>query len=107
MSSRNAKHTHYVSNSNNCIYPAMDMPDGYEDEHPEEWRPATASEVDKYKNGESAVELKELPLAPVSVAPVTPTTLTLQPESGTETNAPDMGLPPPPPAPVPAFSIPE
>ena len=110
MSSRIAKHSHYVSNSNNSIYPAMTSPDGYEDAHPDEWRPATAAEAQKYEDGETTVTLKELTLGAASGAsqPVTPSTLTLQPETETAAAAQtDTGLPPPPPAPVPAFSIPE
>lgn len=47
-----AKHTHYVSLSNGCIYRAMTTPLelGYEDRHPAEWRPATEAEAKRFES---------------------------------------------------------
>lgn len=74
-----AKHTHYVSIENGVIHPAMTYPSGYEDEHPTEWRPATVSEVKKYKAGsESTVTVQPVQLS--DVENVTPSTIKLADE---------------------------
>ena len=48
-------HSHYVSLENSVIQPAMSYPSGYEDEHLNEWRPATATEINRYLAGEDRV----------------------------------------------------
>jgi len=90
-----AKHTHYVSNQNSSIHPAMTAPAGYEDEHPSEWRPATAAEIRAYHEGADLVSDEvvdsALPIAPESM---TPRTLKLEGDDVAE--APVMSAIPPP-----------
>lgn len=45
------RHTHYVSLSNNGVYPAMRSPSGFEDDNPKSWRPANSHEIQLYKEG--------------------------------------------------------
>jgi hypothetical protein len=99
-----AKRSHYVSAANNGIYPAMTSPAGFEDEHPEEWRPASPEEIAKFKAGTETIVIEEVDLSPgVDDAPpdaVVPHTLRLADD--------DPVVPPPapviPPAPAPAMS---
>ena len=58
-----AKHTHYVSLSNHVIYPAMSSPSGWEDEHPEDWRPASPDEIAKYKAGIDTIKIEAIDLS--------------------------------------------
>lgn len=51
-------HTHYkLFGSSNVgdIYPAMRNPPGYEDQHPEDWQPATAEDIARYKANSQSV----------------------------------------------------
>lgn len=80
-------HSHYVSRANDGIYPAMSSPLGYEDQHPEDYRPATAREVAKYQGGQESITVRALPAA--GTAPtdeLVPTTLKMlddeDPEAG-------------------------
>lgn len=103
------KHSHYVSIENDGIYPALSSPSGYEDEHPSEYRAATAAEIEKYKRGAETVVERALPvdLLPVSVA--SPTSITLAPEppvaitpfAGPAAPPAAVAAPMPPPAPAP------
>ena len=45
------RHPLYVSIQNGTIHRAMTSPSGYEDEHPEDWRPATLAEREQYLAG--------------------------------------------------------
>ena len=96
-------HTHYVSLSHKSVYPAMSYPEGYEDMHPEDYRPANAAEIAAYKNhGIDRVQLdpSELPPEPVSAVPLsTPTVLTLADDTREELQPEVPGFPPPPPPP--------
>lgn len=71
-------HSHYVSRHNDGIYPALSSPLGYEDEHPEDYRPATAREVQKYKGGQESVTTRSLPV-PGAEPTTSPTSITLMP----------------------------
>ena len=90
-----AKHTHYVSNQNSTIHPAMTAPAGYEDEHPSEWRPATASEIRAYHEGADSVsdEVADNSV-PIAAESMTPRTLKL--EDGDVAEAPVVPAIPPP-----------
>jgi hypothetical protein len=57
------KRTHYVSLHNHVIYPAMTSPSGWEDEHPEDWRPASPDEVAKYKAGNDTIKIEAVDLS--------------------------------------------
>jgi hypothetical protein len=58
------KRSHYVSMHNSGIYPAMTSPPGWEDEHPEDWRPASPEEVAKFKAGIDSVKIEAIDLTP-------------------------------------------
>lgn len=58
-----AKRSHYVSMSNDGIYPAMTSPSGFEDEHPEDWRPASPEEIAKFKAGAESVRIQAVDLS--------------------------------------------
>lgn len=75
------KHTHYVSIENDGIYPALSSPSGYEDEHPGEYRPATAAEIEKYKRGAEGVVQKPLPVDSGLVGIAAPATIKLADEA--------------------------
>lgn len=106
------KHTHYVSLENGCIHPAMTSPAGYEDEHTTEWRPATAAEIKRYKEGAAGSDRTEAyaslsePLTSAQAAQVTPTTITLANDDndGVQIQPPappaERTPAPPPPAPL-------
>lgn len=88
------KSTHYVSLHNNVIHPAMTSPAGYEDQHPTEWRPATATEIGRFKSGEhSVLDIQPLSLSPAEAEPrsAVPETITLAPD--TDTALPNVELP--------------
>lgn len=110
------KHTHYVSLENGCIHPALTSPAGYEDEHTTEWRPATASEIQRYVDsaGRATTEAyTPVPLTadPARTAEAVPSTLTLADEDNVgvqlapppPSNVPEAAVVPttPPPAPIP------
>lgn len=76
-------HSHYVSRANNGIYPALSSPAGYEDQHPEDYRPATAREVQKYNAGEEGVVARPLPPIGDSTS-ASPTSITLQDDADTD-----------------------
>lgn len=105
---RQPKCSHYVSLSNHRIYPAMRNVPGFEDDNPIDWRPATADEVQMYKNGEQP---KFAPAgAPVQLdapAPAAaPSTIQLADEDPAEPETPP--LPPPGFVPTPpAFNPPQ
>lgn len=44
-----SKSTHYRSKSNGQVYAAMRSPAGYEDQHPNEWSPASESDMAAFK----------------------------------------------------------
>lgn len=69
----------YVSLFNNGIYPAQSgAAEGYEDEHPTEWRAANADEVEKYLRGDLEVQIKPIEmLASAPAAPVQPMSIQL------------------------------
>lgn len=98
------KRSHYVSMHNNVIYPAMSSPAGFEDEHPEDYRPASPEEIAKYKAGRDVVVVEEIDLSDVvtAEAPVlsSPSSIRLQDD---DVEATDTSLPP---GPAPAISRP-
>lgn len=76
------RHPIYVSIQNGVIQHAMSSPSGYEDEHPEDWRPATHAEREQFLAGiadnvNGQAQPAPLPLGASSEA-LQPTTLTLQ-----------------------------
>lgn len=82
------KFTHYVSLHNNGIYPAMSGgAEGYEDEHPSEWRRANQDEIERYVRGEADVQVVPIALS-AAVAPVAPQPVSVQlaPEDPAEAN---------------------
>lgn len=97
-----SKHTHFVSLSNNCIYPAMTSPEGYELDHPTEYRAATHAEIQQYKRGHDSVEVFELPAlsAEPAAESVSPTTLQLA-DDDDDAPAPVVFIAPAPIAPAP------
>ena len=99
-------HSHYVSLANDVIYPALSSPAGYEDQHPSEYRPATAAEIEKFKRG-NTVAVRVAPL-PVDQAPAgaTPTSITLADDGDAGENEQNVAPPAPAPAPVPAAPAP-
>jgi hypothetical protein len=52
LKDRKPKHSHYVSNENLHVYPAMTGLPGYEDDNPKEWRPANSAEKQNYLAGD-------------------------------------------------------
>lgn len=48
-------HTHYVNRECGTVYPAMRYPPGHEDRNPGDWRAATASEIQTFKDYGAAV----------------------------------------------------
>lgn len=91
------KRTHYVSMHNDVIYPAMSAPAGWEDEHPEDYRPATPEEIARYQSGQHLLKIEQIDLSPAAMdeapASASPTTLRLM-----EDDPPVDDIPPPAPA---------
>ncbi len=103
------KHQYYVSLSNDGIYPALSSPSGYEDEHPSEYRAATASEVEEYKAGVEAVVIKPLPVDYDQLGvTASPATIQLAPEPPVDIvpPAPPLAAPVSPPDPAPILATP-
>ena len=50
-----ALHAFYARVSDGSVYPAFSNPPAYQDNTPEDWRPATAGEVAEYKAGEAVL----------------------------------------------------
>lgn len=112
-------HSHYVSLANGLISPAMSYPSGYEDNHPNEWRPATQREVAIYRasNGKAVPvpghnDVLDLAPPPGERVASTPTSLVLEDDPPSvsaapfgETNAPFGNTDAPPPA-APVAGIP-
>jgi len=95
------RHPLYVSIQNGTIHRAMTSPSGYEDEHPEDWRPATLGEREQYLAGVDNINGNPQP-QPIALFDAlgnvaTPTSLTLQADDPVPV---DIALPPAPPAPV-------
>jgi hypothetical protein len=114
-----SKHSHYVSLHNGVIYPAMTGLPGHEDANPSDWRPATATEVERYRAGQQTVDVSPIPLgesAPVAPNPAAPTTLQLAPDDVPAPVIPPAGVQeapvvaakfvPPAPSAAPAVAIP-
>lgn len=80
------RHPLYVSIQNGAIQQAMSSPSGYEDEHPEDWRPATFAEREQYLAGVDNIngnaQPQELPQfgAEQATNVATPAALTLAPD---------------------------
>lgn len=98
-----AKHKLYVSISNGGLYPPMRNVPGYEDAHPEDWRPATAAEIAQYEAGDKTTKMvpDEDEVDLTAPAPAAPTKITLaDDDGGTDADAPPMlpagALPPGP-----------
>ena len=76
------RHPLYVSIQNGTIHRAMASPSGYEDEHPEDWRPATLAEREQYVAGVDNIngnpQPAPIPLFDATGSVATPQTLTLQ-----------------------------
>lgn len=93
-----ARFTHYVSLHNGGIYPAMTSPAGYEDDHLNDFRPATKAEIEAYKNGAESIAPQAAELAPESLSEATPSVaspsvIQLQPDDPAPAPAP--AIPPP------------
>lgn len=100
------KHTHYVSMMNDGIYQALSSPSGYEDEHPDEFRPATPDEIAKYKAGAESVKIEHIDLSESEVVEqerASPMSLKLADEDPEVPPAP--AAVPPGPAPVMVRSV--
>ncbi len=72
--------THYVSLTNGGIYPAMTAPLGHEDANPADWRAATPQEIQRYQQGQQAVDVSPIHLGESPIVPAglsTPAALTL------------------------------
>lgn len=95
---RVAAHSHYVSLQNDTIYPAMTYPVGYEDDHPNEYRVATAAEIKRLKAGKDSVSISPLPTEPVDAAPNVAAPAMIQLAEEDEAPPPPAATPPPPPA---------
>lgn len=99
------RHQFYVSTHNNTIHPAMTSPAGYEDANPQDWRPATAEEIQRYNGGVDSLDVRPLDMAALEAlsAGSTPRTLKLEDDGPTEPEA-QQGIggsvPPVPPAPA-------
>lgn len=97
------KSTHYVSLHNNGIYPAMaGGAEGYEDEHPTEWRRANQDEIERYVRGEVDVQVVPIALS-AAVAPdiaPQPTAVVLAPEDPVVENPAPTIVAPAPAAPI-------
>ena len=100
------RHPLYVSIQNGTIHRAMTSPSGYEDEHPEDWRPATLGEREQYLAGVDNVNGNPQP-QPIALFDAagnvaTPTSLTLQADDaplGIEIQTPAPIVPAAPPLP--------
>lgn len=92
--------THYVSLQNGGIYAAMTYPPGYEDDHPNDYRPATKAELELYNNGITQIPnaTDELAVQPLDSEPpqiAAPSVIRLQPEDPVPP-APTDAIPPAP-----------
>lgn len=101
-----AKYTHYVSNPTGAIHIAMSSPAGYEDEHPQEWRPATRSEIERFKTGVDMIDMEPVSIDEAFAGAETagayqPQSLRLEPEPPVAAAPlPPVQIVPPGPAPV-------
>jgi hypothetical protein len=104
--------SHYVSMANGRIYPAMRAASaGYEDVHPDEWRPATPTEIRSFKNGVLDTDTRKVATLSETVAlPASPGSIRLaddDDDGAVKTDPETPVVPAPlsiPPAPAPALS---
>lgn len=97
------RHPLYVSIQNGAIQQAMSSPSGYEDEHPEDWRPATFAEREQFLAGVDNIAGNPQPMQLPQFAATeqaTPSSLTMAPDDDEPVVIIAPVIVPPPPAPA-------